>query len=347
MDFKTMRNKGTRFYKLYIDDGNGLKFYSDSPSSGKINVNPEKISNVLIRMKDSHGNTSSLSFKLKPNPVEKNVMSLEPLTTDLLYDLTENIMMITARPVKGDTTARFFVKGIPEVLEPAYFNINRWVYLIDLRKKIPDSVQIFGKSILPAIQAIIPPGTEYKFYSDRMDVEFPIGSLYDTLYFNTNHTQSTVGQEVFTIGSRTIPLNKSIHVSLKPLNDYPKDGTYALYRTGNKTHTYIGGEWVNGRLHFSTREFGEFTFLKDSIPPSIRPVYLNNQAVRMKIKDELSGIATFSATLNGEWLLLHYDYKTSLIWSERLDKTKPLKGDFELVVTDNAGNKSSYKQKIP
>ena len=31
MDFKTMRNKGTRFYKLYVDDGNDLDFYHDSP----------------------------------------------------------------------------------------------------------------------------------------------------------------------------------------------------------------------------------------------------------------------------------------------------------------------------
>ena len=35
MDFKTMRNKGTRFYKLYIDDGNNLKFYGQSPAQVK------------------------------------------------------------------------------------------------------------------------------------------------------------------------------------------------------------------------------------------------------------------------------------------------------------------------
>src|SRR4030095_13218970 len=70
MDFKTMRNKGTRFYKLYIDDGNDLKFYDESPGSGKIKVNPNKTSSVRIRMKDSDGNTSAVMFKLKPSKPE-------------------------------------------------------------------------------------------------------------------------------------------------------------------------------------------------------------------------------------------------------------------------------------
>ena len=41
-----------------------------------------------------------------------------------------------------------------------------------------------------------------------------------------------------------------------------------------------------------------------------------------------------------------YDYKTGIIQSDRLDKSKPLKGDFELKVRDNAGNEKTYTQKI-
>ena len=48
MDFKTMRNKGTRFYKLYVDDGNDLDFYNESPGSGKIKVDPTKESAVRL-----------------------------------------------------------------------------------------------------------------------------------------------------------------------------------------------------------------------------------------------------------------------------------------------------------
>jgi hypothetical protein len=64
------------------------------------------------------------------------------------------------------------------------------------------------------------------------------------------------------------------------------------------------------------------------------------------IDDAMSGIASYEATLNGEWVLMHYDPKKKLIWSELLDKSKPISGDFALVVTDNAGNKKSLNLKL-
>jgi hypothetical protein len=179
-----------------------------------------------------------------------------------------------------------------------------------------------------------------------MDIDFPLNAIYDTLYLNTDYKLDKSGNEIFTIGSRTVPLNKSIHVSLKKTKTYPADGKYNVYRSTGKGHSFIGGEWLNGRIEFNTREFGDFTILKDTEAPSIRPVYINNQTVRFKIRDNLSGISSFEANINGEWLLMHYDSKTATIWSERFDKTTPLKGTFELTVKDNAGNKSTFTQKI-
>jgi len=348
MDFKTMRSKGTRFYKLYIDDGNELKFYGGSPTTGKVKVNPNKISSVQIKMKDSYNNVSSVSFKLMPAPVEKEVMSLEPMSEDIVSDIFENTLMITARPAAamGDSISTVYMQGVGKRIEPDYYNNNRRVYLFDLRKNIPDSVVISGKTIAPKIHATIPPTTEYKYYSDHLDIQFPHGSLYDTLYLNTNYEKMPSGLEVFTVGSRNVPLNKSIGISMRTARSYPKEGKFAVYRMSGRSLTYLGGEWLNGRLHFSTRELGDFVILKDTIAPSIRPVYVNNQTVRFKIKDELSGIASFEAYINGEWLLMHYDYKIAAIWSERLDKKTPLKGDFELIVIDNAGNRSNFRQKI-
>jgi hypothetical protein len=60
----------------------------------------------------------------------------------------------------------------------------------------------------------------------------------------------------------------------------------------------------------------------------------------------LSGIKSYEATLNGEWLLMHYDAKSSTIWSEPKDKSKPLKGEFTLTVTDNSGNTETFTTNI-
>lgn len=347
MDFKTMRNKGTRFYKLYIDDGNDLKFYGGSPGSGKIKVKPGEESLVQITMKDSYGNSSMVSFRLKPVDPVKDVKTLEPLTVPLVYDINENIMTVAAKPCTADPTkAKVYVKGAMTEIEPDYGNFNRSVYLIDLRKTLPDSIVVCDQAIYPNLSVSIPSGTEYKYYSDDMNIEFPLLSLYDTLYFGAAHKVLADKSELFIIGDRTNPLKKSINVELKPSQPYTWNPTMAVYRQVGKGYSYVGGTLVNGWIQFNTREFGNFTILRDQLPPTIKVLNADRSAVRFKIRDDLSGISKFEATVNGQWLLMHYDPKSATIWSERLDKTVPLTGNFELIVVDNAGNTSKFTKKI-
>lgn len=346
MDFKTMRNYGTRFYKLYIDDGNDLKFYEKSPGSGKIKVKDQGESRVSIKMKDSDGNASALLFRLMPSPAAKEVKTLESYAFDIGYDITENTMMVISKPCTPSAKATIYTNGQSMEIDPEYYNVNRSVYLIDLRKLIPDSISVCGKSVTPKINISVPSGTEYKYYGEMMDILFPLNAIYDTLYLNTDYQLDKVGNEIFTIGQRTIPIHKSISVSLKPTRVYSHEKDIAVYRVAGKSFSYVGGEWINGRMTFNTRDFGDFTILKDATGPKITPISVTGQSARFKIKDELSGIATFEATINGQWLLMAYDSKSNTIWSKSLNPSVPLKGNFELVVTDNAGNKTRYSKKI-
>jgi hypothetical protein len=92
---------------------------------------------------------------------------------------------------------------------------------------------------------------------------------------------------------------------------------------------------------------GDFTIARDDLKPVIFKISISNSSARLRIRDRQSGIAKYEATINGEWLLMNYDYKTGILQSERLDRSKPLKGDFVLTVTDNAGNVATYQQRIP
>src|SRR5690606_26882391 len=144
-----------------------------------------------------------------------------------------------------------------------------------------------------------------------------------------------------------IPLLASISVAYKPEKFFLRSKQIGIYRISGKSRIYLGGAFTNGRISFQTRDFGEFTILTDSVAPSIRPLSINSNTVRFRISDQLSGIDSYEATIDGEWLLMHYDAKTGSIWSERLDKSQPLKGDFVLTVVDNAGNKEVYTHNIP
>jgi hypothetical protein len=347
LDFKVMRTKGSRFYKLFVDDGNKLDYYKNSPTNGKIKVSGQKDVTVVISMKDSYKNTSNVSFTLRPTPPAQQVKTLETMKADIFYDINDNVLMVTAKPCRDSVNkAMVYSKGKSYEKVPDYYNLYRSVYLFDLRKEIPDSVVVCDKAVTPKISNTIPSGREYKYYSDRMDISFPADALYDTLYLNTDYVVTPSGQEIFTIGERIYPLGKSISVALKPTKEYTKEAPLHVYRTAGKGYSFVGGEWVNGQFNFSTREFGEFVILSDTIPPIIKPVAINSTVVRFKIRDDLSGVSSFEANINGNWLLLNYDSKSNTIWSEKLDKKVPLKGDFELTVTDNAGNKKVFKQKI-
>jgi len=345
MDFKALRNHGNRFYKLYVDDGNNLGFYKTSPGTGKIQVNPNQPSTAKIVARDIFGNASEVTLKLKPSTPIKEVRYLEPAKKPVAYDIQENTLTIIVQPCSGKKTI-LYSRGTAKEIEPDYYNASKAIYLFDLRKAIPDSINICDQTLKPNIKVSIPSGIEYKFFSDPFDIQFPKNALFDTLYLSTNHQITFDSTEIFSIGNPLVPLNRSIAVSLKPTLIYSTNKNVSVYRVIGKGLSYHGGKWVNGQMQFSTRELGNFTIMADTIPPAISVIYCNNQSARFRIRDNLSGIDSFEATINGKWLLMNYDAKSATIMSERLNKNETLRGDFELTVTDNAGNKKTYKQKI-
>jgi murein DD-endopeptidase MepM/ murein hydrolase activator NlpD len=347
MDFKTLRRNGTRFYKLYVDDGNTLNFYENSPGTGKIHVDSKKSSSVKIIMRDSYGNASTVGFTLQPSAPSKIAKLLEPMRDSADFDIQENVMVVSAKTcVSPDSNAAVvYWKGKVNTIQPDYSNEFRSVFLLDLRKGFPDSIHVCGKMIVPKIKVSVPSGREYKYYSHAIDIEFPNKALYDTVYLSVDHTYKN-GMEIFSIGPRTVPIDNSLLVSIRPTEKINWDKTHAVYRTAGRGFTYLGGGWENGGVQFATREFGDFTILQDTVPPTIKVIGVNSTAVRFKIRDNLSGINDYQANINGQWLLMHFDSKSATIWSEKLDKSKPLKGDFTLVVTDNAGNSTTYTHKI-
>ncbi len=347
MDFRTLRDHGTRFYKLFLDDGNGLNFYDESPGDGKIRMKPGRDQNVEVTMKDSFGNASKLSFKLRPSPLTKDARLLEPMKQEVEYDIHENILMISAQPCFADSNrAVVYGHDREHLIEPSYFNVNRAVYLIDLREELPDSVVICNRSVVPKIVASIPSTGQYQYYSDVMDAQFPVNAVYDTVYLTADHQIFPDSSEVFTLGSRYVPLNKTIKVTVRPSKKVTWNESMGIYRIEGKGYSHLGGRWENGAIHFSTREFGDFTILQDLTPPTIRPVVVNNYVARFKIQDDLSGISSYRATIDGQWLLMYYDSKTATIWSERLDKNVLLKGELKLVVVDEAGNRAVYTNNL-
>lgn len=344
MDFKTMRIKGSRFYKLYIDDGNGLDFYDKSMGTGLIKIQPGKEYSVVVRMRDSSGNYSTLSFRLRSSNPVKEITETEPLTADYLSELQGNVLVLQT-PVCTEKTISYS-KGVAEYLVPAYKTKARNVFLLDLKTGLPDSVRICtGKTYITHFQDIIQPGRDYTYYGPKVEISFPAKALYDTLYLRT-YTLST-DRPVFGIADRFTPLAQAVKIKLLETADSLWTEKSAVYRIAGKgNYAYVGGRKNGSQIEFSTRELGEFTILKDEVAPVIKPLYIDKAGARFKIRDNLSGINTFDAYLNGEWVLLNHDAKSATFWITLQKPAMRLAGSLELRVTDLAGNQTTYKQII-
>ena len=89
-----------------------------------------------------------------------------------------------------------------------------------------------------------------------------------------------------------------------------------------------------------------YKILKDTIKPEIQPITVNQNIISFKIDDKMSGINSYEANINNEWVLFEYDNKNKMIISKKKNPNKPFKGKFVLIVLDNAENKSIYNINI-
>ncbi len=342
MDYKASEIRGKRYNKLYVDEGNRMPFYQ-TRDDGVITVRDDD-RNVVVNLKDESGNTSFVRFKLKKTPVTDEIKLSTYKTPRLDYEVLENTLLVSSRPCEGNTLD-VYSGGSNHSLRYAYKSAMQTVYLIDLQKSQPDSVVTCSGSLAFHFKDVVPSTTDYTYYSDFADIAFPSGALYDTLFLNAHH-EIEVGREYFTLGSRLTPLHKSVRVTLRPRLPQIPSKNLAVYRREGLSYYYVGGEWVNGKVRFSTQELGEFTFLADSLAPAINRIRLDRNNARFRIRDGRSGIAYYEATINGHWVLMSYDFKTGILQSDKLDPREPFKGDFELKVVDRAGNERIFRQKI-
>ena len=89
-----------------------------------------------------------------------------------------------------------------------------------------------------------------------------------------------------------------------------------------------------------------YTILEDNEPPIINVITINQNEIKIRIKDFQSGISNYEGKINDKWILFEYDVKNDIIISKKLNSNQSFKGKFVLTVEDNASNKTFYKINI-
>ncbi len=189
-----------------------------------------------------------------------------------------------------------------------------------------------------------------KFENKDISITLPLKTLFSDLDFIYSKSAKTIGaySETHHIHNRLTPLNGAYSVSIKVDENIPphlKSKALIL----NTRKTAMGGIYENGFIKAELRTFDSFYIGIDTVAPKITALNIYNGAnltsvpkIQFKISDNLSGIDSFNALLDGYWVLMEYDSKTNSLWHV-LDKSLSKgKHDFQLIVNDKKNNTAMY-----
>ena len=109
-----------------------------------------------------------------------------------------------------------------------------------------------------------------------------------------------------------------------------------------------GGSYSAGKVTASVRTLGTFTVMMDTIPPVITPIDFpdhmkGKKSFRIRVKDNLSGVDQWVGKIDGKWILMEYEPKSSTL-EHVFDTFTDLPGphEFQLEISDERGNRSLF-----
>jgi hypothetical protein len=152
---------------------------------------------------------------------------------------------------------------------------------------------------------------------------------------------------IHSIGNKNIALNDFFDIAIKPektMTDFQKSKAiiFQTYRGA------IGGYYDNGVVKGRSKIIGGFYLVADSIAPSIKPVniangiHLKGNSIICRISDNLSGIKSYNAYIDDQWVLMNYDQKSATLKYYIDEKCPKGKHVFRIVVIDQKDNKNQY-----
>ena len=339
----TYRNSFTRLYKK---QNNQFHFYQpDVHLSGAIEAAPSQEKAVRVQVKDVYDNATQLRLHFVGQEPQSKLVGNNTTGGRDTFVYDRNVLIVNASPSDRGTLAQFYVNGYAIEIPMAYEGNNKRTYLWDLDYGIPDSIDVCTEILSPSVKTKVPFQERQWFSDGTTTVKFDEKSLLDDLYLRIANLGQT-GSPSIRVNDPSEYLRSGIEITIDATGyegNKEKTNVYLEYANGYKR--FLGGQWEDDKISFSTANLGTFVLSEDSIPPRINPLRVTPNELRFTISDNLSGINSFEAHVDGEWVLMRYEYKQALIWSEKLEN-KPFKGEVVLKVRDNAGNEALYQRTL-
>lgn len=160
------------------------------------------------------------------------------------------------------------------------------------------------------------------FSVDGAEINFPRGTFYDDCYLSITSESTPDGNylsPIFTVGSATVPISGEFTIAIDlptdPATDPAKLCLVRLTDKGSKTR--VDADWRNGQLVGRPSSLGRFAVTTDTVAPKVLAIkpetWGRTGRVKFKVSDNLSGIATYRGTIDGNFALFELDGKSATV----------------------------------
>lgn len=204
-----------------------------------------------------------------------------------------------------------------------------------------------AKTVLPT-DYFVQANEAYTTEENGIDLYIPKGSLYEDIYLNIKYK----GDTIYLHNDHT-PIHSNITLGFDVSKYKPEDlEKMFIARLGyGGRPVYSSTTKKENRFTTGIRSFGTYTLAADVRPPSVVPVNFKsgqwisgNSDLKLKISDDLSGIKSYRATVNGKFILLEYEYKNNTLTHDFSDGVvTDTENNLKVIVTDNVGNSTTYE----
>lgn len=195
---------------------------------------------------------------------------------------------------------------------------------------------------------------DFDYRIHGMDLHIPARVLFDNMHFRCTRDTSSfhIISSVYNVGDEYTPLNAAFTIGIRPSAPLPDSILRRAVMVQIDGHHLwsVGGTDEKGTIVAHPRTFGSFALMFDLACPIIKPlnIYPNknmsrSDAIEFKISDNLSGIGSFNAYVDGQWILIEFNPKKDMIYYTFDEHVGPGKHHLKLVVDDNVGNTTVYQ----
>lgn len=172
-------------------------------------------------------------------------------------------------------------------------------------------------------------------------------SLYRDLDFEYKIMESgeDLLSDIHCVHKAETPVHKpfTLALAIDSLTDQLKEKTLVCRVDEKGKVSCLPSSWSGDTIIAKSKSFGNYSAIVDTIAPSIKKKHFSSdlsQAAYMSfiVNDSISGVASYKAYVNGEWVLLEYDPKNKLLIHYFDGRIPRGQHKLELIVEDSVKN---------